>query len=72
MNDILRYSYRLEIHWKNKTISGQTIMDYDTVQACIRKFQLHPEVLEIRLHTYSTQTVLVREDVFSTLVGEKQ
>jgi hypothetical protein len=72
MPDTLRYSYRLEILWKNKTSSGQTIMDYDTVQACIRKFQLHSEVLEIRLHTYETRTVLAREETFSGLRGERE
>jgi len=64
------WSYRVEIVWKDRTPTGQTVHNRDIVDSSVEKLRRDPRVLEVRVHTYETRTERVREEVFPTLVGE--
>ena len=68
--DLIRLTYRVEVDWNNRTTTGQTLTDYDTLQTSVHNLRQNPEVLEVRVHTYETRTTLVETEVFGSLVGQ--
>lgn len=70
MPETVRYSYFIEVLWKNRTSTNQILTEEDSLGSCVYKLQRNPEVLEIHVHTFETRTKLIKEEVFPSRVKE--